>query len=184
MAYPKDWTIDSSRFIYSFNTKKNQELPLSWNSNQLSTWTHKCHLKGGWLAPFGFCHLLLCLIRAWTGVHPTKWIANFTKYPLCCGGIINFTEFYYGMYFSKFGVLGLCKDCRNFLFVIEIASAPSNLKVRLALKSKVIFNKKLYWCSQLISNLRYNIRIQYIQFNMKFKPFKGKWIWTPSFRAR
>ena len=43
------------------------------------------------------------------------------------------------MYFSKFGLLGLCKDCRNFLFVIEIASAPSNLKVRLALKSKVIF---------------------------------------------
>ena len=40
--------------------------------------------------------------------------------------------------FSKFGLLGLCKDCRNFLFVIEIASAPSNLKVRLALKSKVI----------------------------------------------
>ena len=43
------------------------------------------------------------------------------------------------MYFSKFGLLGLCKDCRNFLFVIEIASAPSNLKVRLAMKSKAIF---------------------------------------------
>ena len=43
------------------------------------------------------------------------------------------------MYFFKFGLLGLCKDCRNFLFVIEIASSPSNLKVRLAMKSKAIF---------------------------------------------
>ena len=99
---------------------------------------------------------MLCLIRAWTGVHPTKWIANFTKYPLCCRGILNFTEFHYGMYFSKFGLLGLCKDCRNFLFVIEIASAPSNLKVRLALKSKVIFIAAL---SLYISNLRYVVHI-------------------------
>ena len=103
--FKKDYCIhnrNSSRFIYKNAQfqykKKNQELPLSWNSNQLCTWAHKCHLKGGWLAPFDFCHLLLCLIRAWTGVHPTKWIANFTKYPLCCGGILNFTEFYYGMY--------------------------------------------------------------------------------------
>ena len=60
------------------------------------------------------------------------------------------------MYFSKFGLLGLCKDCRNFLFVIEIASAPSNLKVRLALKSKVIFIAAL---SLYISNLRYVVHI-------------------------
>ena len=48
------------------------------------------------------------------------------------------------MYFSKFGLLGLCKDCRNFLFDIEIASAPLNSKVRLALKLKVIFIEYLY----------------------------------------
>ena len=53
------------------------------------------------------------------------------------------------MYFSKFGLLGLCKDCRNFLFVIEIASAPSNLKVRLAMKSMAIFIVVLSLCQIL-----------------------------------
>jgi hypothetical protein len=29
--------------MLSFKTRKSQRLTLSWNSSQLSTWTHKCH---------------------------------------------------------------------------------------------------------------------------------------------
>ena len=41
------------------------------------------------------------------------------------------------MYFSKFGLLGLCKD--SVVIFCLLLKSPPRLRIRLALKSKVIF---------------------------------------------
>ena len=102
--------------------KKNEELTLCLNSNQLSTWAHKCHFfkVADWrlLTFVIYCFASFALGLVFILPNGSQILQN-THYAVEASSIL-LSFIMVCMYFSKFGLLGLCKDCRNFCLLLKV----------------------------------------------------------------